>query len=169
MIRCVGFYDQLSRHEGMQIPTGFGAAENKFAGSGGRESDRRYPIPVRFQMSFFFLPGVSPKGDAFSGDEFDGIAVQMKTVGNIQGGEPQNYDIAFVDNNASGRISKPAGVDRNMARGGSLWYLRDTQRYQHSQFKTDENKKNRLFFAHFHKNMISGELRYLQLGKAGSF
>jgi len=166
MIRCVGNYDQLPGHEGMQIPAGFGAAEDKFAGPGCHEFDRLYPIPVRFQMAFFLLPGISPKGDAFSGNQFDGIAVQVKTVGHIRGGETQNYDIAFVDNDASGPISKPAGVDRNVARGGRLGYLRDTQRNQHSQFKAEENKKNRFFFAHFHKNMISGELMYLQLGKA---
>ena len=88
MVRCVGSYDHLARHKGMQIPAGFGAAEDKFAGSGSREFYSRYPIPVCFQVSFFFLPGILLKGDAFSGNQFDGIAVQMKTVGHIRGGEP---------------------------------------------------------------------------------
>ena len=133
----------------MQISAGFGAAEDKFAGSRSHEFNRRYPIPVRFQMAFSLLPGISPKGDAFAGDEFDGIAVQMKTVGHIRGGETQNYDIAFVDNDASGPISKPAGVDRNVARGGSSRYLRDTQRNQHRKFKTQKNENNRFFFGHW--------------------
>lgn len=111
MIWRIGSYDHLPGHEGMQIPAGFGAAKDKFAGSGSREFDPRYPIPIRFKMSFFRLPGISPKGDTFSGDEFNGIAVQMKTVGNIRGGEPQNDDIAFVGKNAPGRVSKPVGVD----------------------------------------------------------
>ena len=81
MVRGVGSHDQLPGHEGMQISAGFGAAEDKFAGSGSHEFDRRYPIPVPFQVAFFLLPGIFlRKGEAFSGDEFDGIAVQMKTV-----------------------------------------------------------------------------------------
>ena len=169
MVRGVGSDDQFTGHEGMQITAGFGAAKNKFSRPLRPEFDGRHLAPIPMQVILVLKPVMLAESSAFSGDEFDGIAVQLQTVGDIRGGEPQNYGIALVDNDAPRRISKPAGVDRNMARGGSLWYLRDTQRNQHSQFKTEENKKNSFFFAHFHKNMISGELRYLQLGKAGSF
>ena len=111
MVRRVGFYDQLPRHEGVQIATGFGAAKDKFAGSEGHKFYRGYPVPVRFQMTFFFTPEIFLKSDPFTCNEFDGVAVQLKTVGDVRGGEPQNDRIAFIDNSAPGGIPEPSGVD----------------------------------------------------------
>jgi hypothetical protein len=61
----------------MQIAAGFGATENKFTGSVGRKFDRGYPVPVSFEVALFLLPGISLKGDPFSGDEFYGVAVEL--------------------------------------------------------------------------------------------
>ena len=55
MVRGVGSHDQLSGHKWMQIAAGFGAAIDKFAGSGGHKFDRRYQITVPFQVAFFLL------------------------------------------------------------------------------------------------------------------
>ena len=115
MVRRVGFYDQLPRHEWMQISADFGAAEDKFTGSVSHKFDRGYPVPVRFQMTLFFLPEIFLKSDPFAGNEFDRVAVQLKTVRDIRGGELQNDRISLIYKNAPGRISESSGVDRDVS------------------------------------------------------
>jgi hypothetical protein len=43
----------------MQIPAGFGAAIDKFAGSVGHKSNRRNLLPVGFQVALIVMPNDS--------------------------------------------------------------------------------------------------------------
>jgi hypothetical protein len=151
----------------MQISADFGAAEDKFTGSVSHKFDRGYPVPVRFQMTLFFLPEIFLKSDPFAGNEFDGVAVQLKTVCDVRGGESQNDRIAFIDNSAPGGIPEPSGVDRNMTRSGNLWHQRNTKRNYHRKFETKKNKKKCFFSAHLHWTSVVGEWKFTA-GKAAT-
>jgi hypothetical protein len=141
----------------MQISAGFGAAKDKFAGSVGHKFDRGYPVPIRFQMTLFFLPQIFLKRDPSAGNKVDGMAVELKTMRDVRGGEPQNDRISFIDTYACWGVPEPSRVDRDVSRGSCLWYQSDSEWNQQCQLKTEENQKNRSFFTHFHNNMISGE------------
>ena len=83
MVGRIGADDQFSGHKGMQIPSGFGAAENEFTRSVGHKSNRRNPLPIDFQVALVVLPDVSLESDAFAGHKIYGVAVQLKTVCDI--------------------------------------------------------------------------------------
>ena len=127
MIRRVGSDDQFSRHEGMQITAGFGAAEDEFTRSVGHKSNRGNLLPVGFQAALIVMPDISLERDAFAGNKIYGVAVQLKTVRDICAIEPQTYRISFVYNDARGPISEPSGVDVDVSRFGSLWQQGNSQ------------------------------------------
>lgn len=83
MVDRVGSDDQFSRHEGVQISAGFGAAEDEFTRAVGHKSDRGNPLPVYFQVAFTVMPELALESDAFAGNQIYLVAVQLKSVGDI--------------------------------------------------------------------------------------
>ena len=96
MIGSVGSDDQLTGHKGMQIAAGFGAAEDKFSRPQRPEFDGRDTAPIGFQMALFLKPFMLAESHTFSGNQFDGVTVQLQTVSDIKGRELQDQSVALV-------------------------------------------------------------------------
>ena len=111
MIGGVGPDDQFTGHEWVQVAAGFSAAKNKFARSLRPEFDRGHPAPISIQVVAVFYPVMLAKSGALAGNQLDGVAVQLETVGDIRGGKLQNHGIAPVYDDTRWRVGEPVGVN----------------------------------------------------------
>ena len=149
MVRRIGTDDQFSGHEGMQIPAGFGAAENEFTRSVGHKSNRGNAPPVDFQVALAVRPDVSLERNAFAGNKIYGVAVQQETVRHIRAVEPQTYRVALVYEDTRRRIAEALGADVDVSRLGGLWQQGQSQRNQHGKLETENYQDKRFFETHF--------------------
>ena len=141
MVRGVGSDDQFTGHEGMQITAGFGAAKNKFPRPLRAEFDGRHPAPIPMQVILILKPVMLAESSAFSGNQLDGIAVYLQTVGDIRGRELQDDGVAFVHHKAGRRISETVGINCNVPGGDCLRQLGNAKGNQQGQFKAEQNQK----------------------------
>ena len=149
MVGRIGTDDQFSGHEGMQIPAGFGAAENEFTRPVGHKSNCGNALPVDFQATLLVMPDISLERNAFAGNKIYGVAVQQETVRHIRAVEPQTYRVALVYEDTRRRIAEALGADVDVSRLGGLWQQGQSQRNQHGKLKAEEYQNKRFFGFHF--------------------